>query len=419
MIRIVAVSDVEDFAAGARPKPAQTAAVDGIISDVRENGDAALRRYEEQFGGSAGPLRVPEREIKKARDGLSSGQVDAINLARSRLADVETRLRESLQDIAAGFRGVRISRRFEPIGSAGCYVPGGLARYPSSAVMSVTTAKVAGVDRVVVITPSRMGEADPVTLASADICGADEVYGVGGAHGIAALAYGTETIRPVGKIVGPGGAFVTAAKAAVSQDVSVDMLAGPTELAVIADSTANPEYVASDIMAQAEHSRDTFCCVITTSMSLAVEVQRAVRQKIKTAQRRDIIQASLAGNGFIAVCQDVDDAARLADILAPEHLQIMTESPGDVAKGIKSAGLVLLGSDTPSTASDYLLGTNHILPTGGQGRARGSLSVLDFMKLGTTVASDADALAEISGHMMELAMSEGLPNHYESVRCRT
>ncbi len=419
MIRIVAVSDVEDFAASARPKPAQTAAVDGIISDVRENGDAALRRYEEQFGGSAGPLRVPEREIKKARDGLSSGQVDAINLARSRLADVETRLRESLQDIAAGFRGVRISRRFEPIGSAGCYVPGGLARYPSSAVMSVTTAKVAGVDRVVVITPSRMGEVDPVTLASADICGADEVYGVGGAHGIAALAYGTETIRPVGKIVGPGGAFVTAAKAAVSQDVSVDMLAGPTELAVIADSTTNPEYVASDIMAQAEHSRDTFCYVITTSMSLAVEVQRAVRQKIKTAQRRDIIQASLAGNGFIAVCQEMSDAARLADILAPEHLQIMTESPGDVAKGIKSAGLVLLGSDTPSTASDYLLGTNHILPTGGQGRVRGSLSVLDFMKLGTTVASDADALAEISGHMMELAMSEGLPNHYESVRCRT
>lgn len=416
-MRIVPVGDVGEFAATARPAAERGVDVADILEDVRLNGDAALARYERRFGGG-GPLRISEEAIHRARNQITKEQRDAILAARDNLAEVEMSMHSSLHDITAKMDGATISRRFVPIGSVGCYVPGGLARYPSSAIMSVTTARVAGVRRVVVITPSTADGVDDMTLASADICGADEIYGVGGAHGIAALAYGTKTIRPVDKIVGPGGPYVTAAKAALAGTVPVDMPAGPTELAVLADGSADPSRVAADIVAQAEHSRDSFCCVITTSAGLAAGVQDEVGRIVPEAERREIIDASLSRNGFIAVCESMEDATRLADALAPEHLQVMTESPDRVAAGVRNAGLVLLGHDTPSTASDYLLGTNHILPTGGWGRTRGALSVLDFVKVSTTVSADADTLAGIAGHVRELTASEGLPGHYESVRCR-
>ena len=233
---------------------------------------------------------------------------------------------------------------------------------------------------------------------------------------MAALAYRTRTIRPIDKIVGLGGSFVTAAKAAVSAAVPIDMLAGLTELAVLADGSADPEYVAAYIVAQAEHSNDTFCYGITASRDVAVRLQDAVRRRAEAAARRGIVRASLDGNGFIAVCGGMEEAARLADLLAPEHLQVMTERAEEVARAVGRAGLVLLGQ-TPSPASDYLLGSNHILPTGGKGMTREPLSALDFLKLRATVSATTDALREISGAMKVLAESEDLPNHYESVRC--
>ena len=417
-MRIVTVRNVERFAARARPAPAvQGSEVDGIIAEVRRDGDAALRRYEKRFGGRAGTIRVSGEEIRKAYDAVSGEQLDAIRQARDRLSITETALKERLRGFAAVSGGVTVSREFAPIGSVGCYVPGGLARYPSSAVMSITVAKLAGVRRVVAVSPSRDGAMDPMTLAAADLCGADEIYKVGGAHAVAALAYGTRTIRPVDKIVGPGGSFVTAAKAAVSPAVSIDMLAGPTELAVIADDSADPEHVAADIVAQAEHSEDTFCYAITASRDVAVRLQGAVRRRAGAAARGGIVRASLDCNGFIAVCGGMGDAARLADLLAPEHLQVMTKDAEAVARAVGSAGLILLGQ-TPSPASDYLLGSNHILPTGGQGKTRGPLSVLDFLKIRATVSASTDTLKEIAGAVRVLAESEDLPNHYESVRCR-
>lgn len=417
MIRIIPISDVGEFADKTRPASGQTADVSDIIRDVRKDGDSALARYEEMFGGRYS-ARISQERVAEAHDQITQGQRNAIVEMRDRLVGVETLLRESLQDMTARIGSTTVSRRFVPLKSVGCYVPGGLAKYPSSAVMSVSTAKVAGVPRVVVITPSAADGVDPVTLAAADICGADEIYGVGGAHGVAALAYGTKTIQRVDKIVGPGGRFVTAAKLAVSNAVSIDMLAGPTELAVIADESADPTYVAADIIAQAEHSEDTFCCAITTSGKVADRIQEAIADMVPKTRRHKIVDASLSENGFIAVCRNWEDAARLAETLAPEHLQIMTKSPEEMASRVQSAGLVLTGHNSPSPASDYLLGTNHILPTGTGGRTRGALSVLDFVKLVTTVSTDIESLTKIAGHMKEITASEGLPGHYESVRCR-
>ena len=285
--------------------------------------------------------------------------------------------------------------------------------------MSVVPAKIAGVGRIVVITPpGRSGEADPLTLVAADICGATEIYKTGGAQGIAALAFGTKSVRPVDKIVGPGGEFVTLAKFLISEYTAIDMLAGPTELGIVADASSNAEYAALDLISQAEHSRDTRCYMITDSLPKAREVDRILNELIKDIPRKEIIRASLGKNGFIAVCKTRNEMIELANRLAPEHLEIIAKNPQALAGRIRTAGLVLIGKNTPSSASDYLLGTNHILPTRGFGRVRGSLSVLDFVKLDTKVAATRGELNRISGHVMELTSSEGLPNHYTALEGR-
>lgn len=419
MIRIISVKN-PDLLARQKQARLEKKLVQNILDSVKKQGDAALRRFEKKFNGvDVGALRVSEGEITQAYKAVTKEQILAIREAKSRLAKSEGALKAKLADVKISENGISITKSFVPLQSVGCYVPGGLAVYPSSAVMSVVPAKTAGVKRVVVVTPpNKEGKINPAVLVAASICGADEIFKVGGAHAIAALAYGTKSIRPVDKIVGPGGAIVTTAKYLVSDTVSIDMLAGPTELAIIADDSADPDLIASDLISQSEHSSDTTCCLITTSRNLADGVVRAVKGRLEMIRRGDIVRASLGKNGFIAVCKSMSDVIKAANAIAPEHLQVMTRRPQKISDKVTTAGLVLLGHSTPSAASDYLLGTNHILPTNRFGRSRGSLSTMDFLKIQTTVESSAQALRKIDKNLKTLTESENLPNHYEAVKKR-
>ena len=394
--------------------------VSAIISDVRRNGDKAIKAYEKRFNNvTLGSLKVSASEIKLAYSKVSEDQVKAIKLAKRRLERSEIAVKNLLRGISISNDGIRISKIFSPLDSVGCYIPGGKARYPSTVVMSVVPAKVAGVKKIVAVSPAyKEGSIDPLTLVSADICGVDEFYKISGAQAIAALAYGTRSIPKVDKIVGPGGVFVTLAKSLLADVVSIDMIAGPTELAIIADSSSDPKLVALDIISQAEHSGDTLCCLITNSSKLQDEVLRSLEQKIRTIRRSGIVKESLEKKGFTVMCKTEQQMIESANKLAPEHLEIMTKNPQKTARKITSAGLVLIGKNTPSSASDYLLGSNHILPTNGYGRTRGSLGVLDYMKLETRIESSKDTLQGISKYMKALTYAEGLPNHYEAVRRR-
>ncbi|OLD23227.1 MAG: histidinol dehydrogenase [Thaumarchaeota archaeon 13_1_40CM_2_39_13_1] len=394
--------------------------VSAIISDIRRNGDKAIKAYEKRFNNvTLGSLKVSASEIKLAYSKVSEDQVKAIKLAKRRLERSEIAVKNLLRGISISNDGIRISKIFSPLDSVGCYIPGGKARYPSTVVMSVVPAKVAGVKKIVAVSPAyQEGSIDPLTLVSADICGVDEFYKISGAQAIAALAYGTRSIPKVDKIVGPGGVFVSLAKSLLADVVSIDMMAGPTELAIIADSSAYPKLVALDIISQAEHSSDTICCLITNSSKLQDEVLRSLEQKVRTIRRSEIVKESLEKNGFMVMCKTEQQMIESANKLAPEHLEIMTKNPQKTARKITSAGLILVGKNTPSAASDYLLGSNHILPTNGFGRTRGSLGVLDYMKLETRIESSKDTLQGISKYMKALTYAEGLPNHYEAVRRR-
>jgi histidinol dehydrogenase len=306
----------------------------------------------------------------------------------------------------------------KPVASVGCYIPGGNARYPSTVIMCAVPAKAAGVKRVVATSPPRKdGTIDPLTLVAADICGIDEFYKIGGAHGIAALAYGTQSVKPVSKIVGPGGMFVTAAKLIASGSVSTDMVAGPTELLIYADATADPRLVAADLISQSEHSTDTVCGLVTTSEKMASQVQEYVQSMIEKISRSDIVKSSLENNGFVAICRNENACMDFVNEFAPEHLEIMSKNADSVAKKIDSAGLVLIGQYAPSSASDYSFGSNHVLPTLGFGKSRASLSVLDFVKLVNKVKATKAGLAKVERAVKE-ATAEGLLNHYEAVRAR-
>jgi histidinol dehydrogenase len=324
-----------------------------------------------------------------------------------------------LKGLTISFEGVNIERQVTPISSVGCYVPGGSARYPSTLLMCAVPAKIAGVKRIVAISPTRKdGTVDPLTVATADICGVDEFYKVGGPHGIAALAYGTDSIKAVSKIVGPGGMYVTAAKLVASKAVSTDMVAGPTELIVYADSTADPRIVAVDLVSQAEHSTDTVCGLVTSSPSLASQVQSHIQSIIEKISRSDIVKTSLEENGFMAVCKGEPSCIDFVNEFAPEHVEVITRRADLAAKKIKTAGLVLVGSTTPSSASDYCLGSNHVLPTVGFGKSRASLSVLDFVKIVNRVKVTKEGLIKVAGPIREIALAEGLPNHYEAIKAR-
>ena len=421
-MKIITVRDIDKFADAIIPTTSKTnkKKIESILQDVKKNGDSAVKKYEKKFGGlKKGPLKVSKREIQKSYSKVSRDQIEAIKIAKKRLSKTELAIKKRLGNFEVTTDGVKIRKFFTPISSVGCYVPGGSARYPSSLVMSVIPAKVAGVKRIVVTSPvNKQGSIDPLTLVAADLCGVDEIYKIGGAQAIAALSYGTKSITQVDKIVGPGSSFVSIAKYLVSDETSIDMIAGPTELGIIVDSSAKPDFVAADLISQAEHSKDTFCFALTTSRKSAKNIQLSVKQKIKNIKRKEIVQKSLENNGFIGICKSENEMIRLANKLAPEHLEIISKKPKALASKITSAGLVLLGENTPSSASDYMLGSNHTLPTTGFGKVRGSLSVIDFMKLGTEVESSKSVLSKISKYMNELCNAEGLPNHYEAVRSR-
>jgi histidinol dehydrogenase len=393
-----------------------------IMNNVEKYGDSALLAYTEKFDGiRLDSLRVTDNEIKEAYDRVSKEQIQSIKIMKQRLITGEKVLLKNLRGLTISSAGVKIQRIVQPITSIGCYIPGGKARYPSSIVMCAIPAKVAGVKRIVAISPPlRDGTVDPLTLIAADICGVNEFYKIGGAHGIGALTFGTHTIDKVNKIVGPGGIFVTIAKILASSRVSIDMIAGPTELLVYADSKADPKLVALDLISQAEHSYDTLCGLVTTSEGFAKKVTNEIQSIIENniIERSDIVRRSLEENGFIAVCKDESSSAEFINEIAPEHLEIIAANARSISKKIKSAGLVLLGKYTPSSASDYCLGSNHVLPTLGFGKSRASLSVLDFIRMVTVVQATKLGLAEAESVVKQISTAEGLTNHYEAVKER-
>ena len=421
-MKIHKVTNIEQFVAKIVPKQAQKnkTIVETIIKNVQKNGDSSVKKYEKKFtGATISNLKVSKAEIKNAYSKVTKNEITAIKLSKTRVQKTESIVKNIFKDKKINQDGIQILKKFIPIQSAGCYIPGGLARYPSSVIMSVIPAKVAGVKRIVVVSPPNSnGKIDPLTIVAADICGATEIYKTGGVQAIAALSFGTKSISKVDKIVGPGGAFVTLAKSSVSENTGIDMLAGPTELGIIADNSANPEYIALDLISQAEHSSDTFCYLITNSEKTANLVNQTISQLLPSIQRQDLVKSSLSKNGFIAVCKNNSDMVNLINYLAPEHLQIMTKNAKSLSSKITSSGLVLLGDYSPSSASDYLLGSNHILPTNGFGKIRGSLSVIDFIKINTEVNSSKASLSKISKHLETLTSAEGLPNHYQAVRGR-
>ena len=410
MIKILQVRNIDSFVESRRQKTSEKdrKTVKKILNDVRKNGDSAVKKYERKFNGRrTSQLRISAKEIQEARSRISRDEIIALQA-------MATRLRKSSPKIQ-----IRGSSKFVPIPSVGCYIPGGQARYPSSVVMSVIPAKIAGVKRIVVVSPpDRDGKIDPLTIAAAKICGATEIYKVGGGQAIGALAYGTKSIPKVDKIVGPGGKFVSIAKSLVSDQTAIDMIAGPTELGIIADERSNPELVALDLISQAEHSRDTICFVITQSKTMAKQIQKSIEKLIPGTERSSIVKESISKNGFIAVCKNQNEMIKLANRFAPEHMELMVKNAKTLSKKITGAGLVLIGKNTPSAASDYLLGTNHILPTNGFGITRGGLSVLDFLKLQTVVESKKSALRNISKSLKALTNAEDLPNHYKAVKRR-
>ena len=410
MIKILQVRNIDSFVESRRQKTSEKdrKTVQAILNNVRKNGDSAVKKYERKFNGrKTSQLRVSAKEIKEARSKISREEVTALQTMSTRLSNSSPKIQ------------IRGSRKFVAIPSVGCYIPGGQARYPSSVVMSVIPAKIAGVKRIVIVSPpDRDGKIDPLTIVAAKKCGATEIYKVGGAQAIGALAYGTKSIPKVDKIVGPGGKFVSIAKSLVSDQTAIDMVAGPTELGIIADASSDPELIALDLISQAEHSRDTMCFVITQSKTMAKQIQKSIEKLIPGTERSSIIKESISKNGFIAVCKNENEMIGLANEIAPEHMELMVKNAKTLSKKITGAGLLLIGKNTPSSASDYLLGTNHILPTNGFGRTRGGLSVLDFLKIQTVIESKKSGLRKISKSLKVLTDAEDLPNHYKAVKRR-
>ncbi len=401
--------------------PSLEAVVQSILKAVQQRGDAALFDFTRDFDGvdlSQRGLVVTDDDVRQAYDLVDRDALSALTTLKDRIAQTERRLIET-----TGFLqqedGLTIHHAVTPLQSVGCYVPGGLAAYPSTLLMTAVPATVAGVPRIVVCSPpSVRGEIHPLILVAADLCGVTEIYRVGGAQAIAALAYGTPTIAPVMKIVGPGRRIVAVAKTLVASEVAVDLPAGPSELLVVADDTADPRFIARDLLSQAEHGPDTIVGVVTPSEVCAQRVIAAVEALLPTIERGEIIGQSLATNGFVILCQDLAAAVHYVNAFAPEHVEILTRDPSAVAARIVAAGLILLGSYTPVAGSDYGFGTNHVLPTGGFSRTYSGLSALDFVKRVNVVTCTKERLKAMAPTVQVLARSEGLPNHALAVQER-
>jgi histidinol dehydrogenase len=406
----------------ANPQAAQQLEEDvkAIISQVKENGDKALIEFAQKFDKATltfKTLKVRSEEFKDAYTKTSREQMSALQFMKVKVSAFQKQLLAQTE-IKSVDEGINVQTNLRPIESVGCYVPGGQAAYPSTLVMTVVPAKIAGVQRIVVCSPSDdRGRVNPLVLVAADICGVDEVYKVGGAQAIAALAYGTKGIKPVKKIVGPGSKYVTAAKVLVSTDVAIDMPAGPSEVLILADESAGARFIAYDMVSQAEHGGDSIAGLITTSEKVAQKVLENLTTIAASAQRSEKITESLTKYGFIIVCKSMDEAANLVNQFAPEHLEVMTFKPKDMAEKL-TAGLILLGPYTPVALSDYGSGTNHVLPTGGFAQSFSGLSVFDFMRRVSIVESSRTSLERVKDTIKVLAESENLPNHSKAIQAR-
>ena len=391
-----------------------------IVRRVRSDGDKALAKYSRSLDGAnlgVGEFRVSPRTIEAASRKQPKQLIRAMRDSLARIVRVQGNLLKR-STTSVNSRGFKVSVRARPLPSVGCYVPGGRASYASTVLMTAGVAKLAGVERVVLCTPAgKDGKVSPAILAAAWIAGVDELYGIGGAHAISAMAYGTESVARVEKIVGPGGRYVSAAKRLVSSDVFTDFYAGPTELVVYADESCEPEVAAWELIGQAEHGEDTLCGLVTCSEMYASKVRARAKKILRSVDRRDYVEASLK-NGFAAICSDEKTAIDFINGLAPEHLSIMTRDPLVTGSRIRGAGLKLLGKYSPCAASDYMVGTDHVIPTAGLALARGPLSVLDFVKLDWTVVGSPSGLRSLMPDLKTLAYAEGLPNHYLSARAR-
>ena len=395
-------------------------AVAAIIADVRARGDRAVIELTARFDRlelTPESLAFSQAEIEAEIAKVSAEDRAALDLAAERIRAYHDRQKprdESWTDSA----GATLGWRWTPVSAAGLYVPGGLASYPSSVLMNAIPAKVAGVERLVIACPTPDGKVNPLVLLAARIAGVDQVYRIGGAQAIAALAYGTETIAPVDKITGPGNAFVAAAKRRVFGRVGIDMIAGPSEILVIADADNDPDWIALDLLSHAEHDESAQSILITPSAAFGVAVAQAVAKRLETLERRAIAGASWAQHGAVIVTRDLAEAARLSNRVAPEHLELCVADPDALAQEITHAGAIFLGQYTPEAIGDYIGGPNHVLPTARSARFSSGLSVLDFMKRTTLAKMTPEALKAIGPSAERLAQSESLEAHGLSVRAR-
>ena len=394
--------------------------VAAIIKDVRERGDAALIELTAKFDRlelTPETLRFSPKEINELIAQVPAHEREALELAAERIRAYHERqvpADESWTDES----GATLGWRWTPVSAAGLYVPGGLASYPSSVLMNAIPAKVAGVERLAIVVPTPDGQANPLVLLAAQIAGVDEIYRVGGAQAVAALAYGTQTIAPVDKITGPGNAFVAAAKRRVFGKVGIDMIAGPSEILVIADRDNNPDWLALDMLSQAEHDESAQAILITDDPAMAKAVEAAIERNLMSLERREIAGASWRDFGAIITVQDLDKAAKLSNRIAPEHLEICVADADGLAGKITHAGAIFLGAWTPEAIGDYVGGPNHVLPTARSARFSSGLSVMDFVKRTTLARMTPEALRAIGPAAETLAISESLEAHGLSVRAR-
>jgi len=400
--------------------PAVDDTVAAIIADVRARGDAAVLELTERFDRlslTPGTLAFTREEVDEECAKVTAGDRAALELAAARIRAYHARqLPEDAQWTDES--GAILGWRWTPVSAAGLYVPGGLASYPSSVLMNAIPAKVAGVSRLAIVVPTPDGIVNPLVLLAARISGVDEIYRIGGAQAVAALAYGTETIAPVDKITGPGNAFVAAAKRRVFGKVGIDMIAGPSEILVIADGDNDPDWIALDLLSQAEHDESAQSLLITTDAAFGQAVAAAVEARLETLARRSIAGASWRDFGAVIVVKDLDEAAALSDRIAPEHLELCVADPQALSARITHAGAIFLGQWTPEAIGDYVGGPNHVLPTARSARFSSGLSVLDFLKRTTLAQMSPDALRAIGPAAETLATSESLEAHGLSVTAR-
>lgn len=421
MIRILKYNEIENSEIFARVTPEFNVSeiVSDIIADVRQNGDAALFKYCEKFDkAKLSSLLVSKEEIDEALNSVEPEFLEILKKAAENIRKFhEKQVRSSF--IINDTEGVVIGQKIIPVDRAGLYVPGGTAAYPSTVLMDAIPAKIAGCREVVITTPpGANGKINPVILAAASVAGVDKIFKVGGAQAIAALAYGTESITQVDKIVGPGNAFVAEAKKQVFGRVSIDMIAGPSEILIVADGTCNPRYVAADLLSQSEHDKLASAVLVTDSEKLAEDVQKELERQIPLLEREEIARASIDNNGKIIVCESLKTAIEIANEIAPEHLELCVDNPFDYLDSIRHAGSIFMGKNCPEALGDYFAGPNHTLPTSGTAKFSSPLSVDDFIKKTQYTYYTKDALAKVAKDVEYFAKKEGLTAHAKSAVIR-